>query len=264
MSEIVVAVVVESEADFRTATEIAERIVAEKHEWIEPFLPTIGTLEDPADSVLQWRGLEAGTSFSRWDKTADIYAQARQNGIRVPRFPRGQDKDKKSDYDSVAARKVMTYLLKLQEKMPVDAVVLIRDVDSQPQRHASLTQVRDAFAAENVVMVVGTADAKREAWVLNGFVAADEREQARLDTLTKTLTFDPCLAAERLRATDKGDARNVKTVLDTLTENSFEREAACWRETPLDMLRERGEKTGLTAYMQEVEDRLPPLLMAKG
>jgi hypothetical protein len=36
----------------------------------------------------------------------------------------------------------------------------------------------------------------------------------------------------------------------------MEREKQCWEETSLEILRERCFKTGLTAYLQELEERL--------
>lgn len=39
-----------------------------------------------------------------------------------------------------------------------------------------------------------------------------------------------------------------------------EREILCWQSTPLDVLRERGQQTGLTAYIIEIEERLIPIL----
>jgi len=50
--------------------------------------------------------------------------------------------------------------------------------------------------------------------------------------------------------------------LDRLTDDDVMREGPCWRETPLEQLRQRGRETGLAAYLSEVEQRLVPLLGA--
>ena len=50
-------------------------------------------------------------------------------------------------------------------------------------------------------------------------------------------------------------------VLDQLTEGRAERESACWQETPLETLRERGDNTGLNEYLEEIENRLLPVLI---
>ena len=73
------------------------------------------------------------------------------------------------------------------------------------------------------------------------------------------LGFDPCSAAEQLTASEEGAKRDAKRVLDALTGGAPEREDACLEEPPLALLRQRGAKTGLAPYLQEVEERLVPL-----
>jgi len=48
-------------------------------------------------------------------------------------------------------------------------------------------------------------------------------------------------------------------VLDALTGGDPDREDACLEEPPLALLRQRGSKTGLALYLQEIEERLVPL-----
>lgn len=50
-----------------------------------------------------------------------------------------------------------------------NAVVLVVDADSQPERLKGLEEARRAQNA-NILVIVGMADPEREAWVLNGFV----------------------------------------------------------------------------------------------
>jgi hypothetical protein len=40
----------------------------------------------------------------------------------------------------------------------------------------------------------------------------------------------------------------------------MERQQQCWEETSLELLRERGIHTGLTDYIDEIEQRLTPIL----
>jgi hypothetical protein len=42
----------------------------------------------------------------------------------------------------------------------------------------------------------------------------------------------------------------------------MEREQQCWEETNLELLRERGIHTGLTAYICEVEQRLIKIILS--
>jgi hypothetical protein len=48
-------------------------------------------------------------------------------------------------------------------------------------------------------------------------------------------------------------------VLDALTGGDRNREDACLEGPPLALLRQRGAKTGLALYIQEIEARLVPL-----
>jgi hypothetical protein len=54
--------------------------------------------------------------------------------------------------------------------------------------------------------------------------------------------------------------RNAKVVVAQLTDGNMEREKLCWEDTDLKVLREIGVHTGLTDYMQEVEQRLIPII----
>jgi hypothetical protein len=44
-----------------------------------------------------------------------------------------------------------------------------------------------------------------------------------------------------------------------LTGDDYEREATCWEKAPLEQFEERGEKTGLAAFIREVRKKLVPL-----
>lgn len=136
-----------------------------------------------------------------------------------------------------------------------------RDLDSQPERRDGMRQavaeVKDRFP-----IVLAIQHPKREAWVLNGFVCADKREQEELDTIRQELKFDPCEEAERLRYTSatSDPGRNPKRILDRLTNDRFEREEKCWSETRLETPGQRGRKTYLAEFLDEVKEKLLPLL----
>ncbi|MGB0561779.1 MAG: hypothetical protein ACPGVO_08225 [Spirulinaceae cyanobacterium] len=54
--------------------------------------------------------------------------------------------------------------------------------------------------------------------------------------------------------------RDIKTVLKQLTGDGYEWEQQCWEETELAILRQRGQETGLAAYLQEVKEYLLPVV----
>jgi hypothetical protein len=99
----------------------------------------------------------------------------------------------------------------------------------------------------------------REAWVLNGFVPLNPKEERILKEITTELTFDPRIEADRLRS-NSSDERDPKVVVKKLTDGDFSREQQCWEETSLEILHSRGKSTGLTDYLDEVEKRLIPLI----
>ena len=86
-------------------------------------------------------------------------------------------------------------------------------------------------------------------------------EKAALQDAKQKLGFDPCTEAEKLTGKHKSLKKNAKLVLkDGLdVEPDSEREDACWQTTDLDVLRERGMSTFLTAYLGEVAERLAPV-----
>ncbi|MFN3199069.1 MAG: hypothetical protein ACE366_11780 [Bradymonadia bacterium] len=52
-------------------------------------------------------------------------------------------------------------------------------------------------------------------------------------------------------------------MLEQLTDGDTERERACIIETPLDLLKDSGEATGLTQYLNELRTRLVPLISGR-
>ena len=246
-------IIVESAADFRIASDIANRIFCEKIEWIEEHL----------DYIFKWSGLQEQTDFSCWSDINKIRREAESRGIRLPRFLR---RDQPLKADGARALKTLQLVNQLRRTRDIQAVIFIRDLDNQPERRVGLEQSREEYEqqGQNLPVVIGTAKITREAWVLNGFSALDEAEESTLAELRKKLSFDPVTEAHRLREKtfqEPERIRNAKVVLGILTKEDHTRESYCWQITPLDTLRERGLQTGLTDYIAEVEDALVPILL---
>jgi hypothetical protein len=143
----------------------------------------------------------------------------------------------------------------------IDAALVIRDMDDQPDRRTGLEQARtEAQSWVSFRIVLGCPDPMREAWVLCGFEPEGDDEQATLSEIRRDLGFSPHVDAHLLTAKDEQAKRSAKRVLRALTMDDRDREDRCWQETPLDTLRARGELTGLRAYLAEVEQNLVPLL----
>jgi hypothetical protein len=241
-------IIVESRADAEISTKLAERVLLEKVEWLEP---------DTLDSLIQWSGLESGTEHSCWKNIGDII----EHFSTEFNFPKIRSNGKLKT-DGKAASKVMKLISFLQYKLKRDitAVIFIRDLDNQPERRQHLDQARSEYTGQpKLEIVIGTADRMREAWVLNGFMSLNPEEEKTLKDITKKLNFNPCTEAHRLRSTSS-DERYPKMVVKKLTDGDYSREQQCWEKTNLEILRSRGKSTGLTDYLDEVEKRLIPII----
>ena len=237
------AVVCEAPADYLTATQLADReIVDAMKSWLEQ------------DALVYLRNWEASSPDGEpllWKKMKTLAAEA---GVTTAGHFNGQP----GEADAAAARRALRYLRTVYPDLA--AIALVRDQDNQPERRRGLEQAREVDDGR-VPIVIGLAIIKRECRVIAGFDPADEDETARHAAERKHLGFDPRLRSEELTA-GKGDnaKRSAKEVLAVLCDNRFEREQRCWRETPLTTLRERGANNGLAAYLDEVRERLAPLI----
>jgi len=245
MGPLVFVVICEAAADFRTATGLVERIITEGVDWIEA---------GQTEHFFQWQGRTLLFPFWLWSEIDD---QARRAGIKV----RGHFDEEPGSPDASIARRALNYIRKLREDgQQIDGILLIRDDDGDRDRGVGLEQARNAVPKLSGRVVIGLAHHKRECWVLSGFVSANDRETALIAELRRELCFDPITESHRLTAKPDHMPRSAKRVLGRLTQDQWEREEACWVQTPLDILRQLGGPSGLTAFLAEVKDRLVPLL----
>lgn len=236
------AVVYEAEADFKTATDLADRVLVESVDWLDAeHLPY----------VREWVAVSADGHRLTWAsvrelaKKAEIKAHGRFTG--QPGHP-----------DARAARRAILYLLATVPELA--GIMLIRDQDNQPTRRDGLEQARRS-ANGRVPVVVGLAVPEREAWVICGFDPADESEQSRLEAIRHELGFDPRWHGHQLTAgRDDSALRSPKRVVRILCDSSAERVCRCWCEPALSLLRERGGSNGLAEYLDDVRDRLAGLI----
>lgn len=239
-------IVVEGPADARTACGLADRVlVGCSPHWLDTHT---------YEAMRTWCGLVEDTPFTPW---SDVKQLARERGIRY--LGHLKSTGQPGSTDSAPGRKAIILHNRRTRDRNAPVLVLVRDLDSQPERREGLEQARSEPEANSLSIVIGTANPTREAWVLNGFVPATEEEEIRLTEIREELNLNPCTEAERLRGA-RDESRNAKRVLDTLTDGLIEREHRCWQDTDLATLKERGQTTGLTDYLNEVEDYLLPLL----
>lgn len=236
------AVVHEAEADFQTATELADRMLVDAIDWLD---------EDSLKYQRAWLAHAPDATRLRWTALPKLALAAQ---VRAT----GHFQGEAGHADARAARRAIRYLLKTFAD--IDGVVLVRDQDDQPRRRDGLEQARTEHQGR-MVIVVGLAIVERESWVISGFEPADETEEARLQALRTRLGFDPRARSHDLTACKDDNAnRSPKRALRELSDDDHDRERRCWRECPLEVLRGRGHENGLAAYLGEVRDRLAPLI----
>ena len=237
-----IAVVHEANADFQTATELADRELVNTIDWLD---------EDQIEHQRTWlKKLPTGDRLT-WKGIKQL---ALDKGIRA----HGHFDGKPGMPDAAAARRAILFLLKSVPDL--NGIVMVRDQDDQPNRRAGLEQGRTEYRS-GCKIVIGLAVVERECWVISGFEPTDFTESSRLDAERSKLGFDPSLESHKLRTCkDDGVVRSPKRVLRALTGGDQVRERRCWKEASMDDLRSRGENNGLVAYLNDVRRLLAPLI----
>ena len=239
------AVVHEYDSDFTTATELADRVLCEAiDDWLKDSLADqrewVGT--NPANQRLTWTGIKRS---------------AERSHVKA----HGHFGDSSGFADAISARRALEYLL-LAFDGELDAVLLVRDRDNEPERKRGLEQARAEHenSRKRPEVVIGFAIPEREAWVLSGFEPQDDGERATLADERQILGFQPHEQSHRLTTCRDTEPHSPKRVLRQLSGGNYDRERHCWRVTSLDVLRDRGTENGLTAFLDEVKSRLAPLI----
>jgi len=206
------------------------------------------------DSQRQWLREDPSGNRLAW---TSISGRARELGIRV----RGHFGDEPARPDAQAARRAIAYILRQFDA--VDAIILIRDMDDQAERRMGLEQARTAYASLTTI-VIGLAVVERECWIISGFDPANPDEREALANEAQNLGFDPRPRSHELTACkDNRAKKSAKRVLAVLTDNSRERQSACWNATPLAVLEERGQSNGLKNYFSEIREYLAPMITGR-
>lgn len=242
----------EAASDFRVLEGLVDRVLREHGPgWVADVM------DANPDGVRVWIRDGAGRAFFDLHQVR-FYAQSL--GLR-PAY--GYFGRRPGRAGAIMARKVLSIARCLMAEHPeLEAVVLVWDMDKQPERGEGLEQARhEAAQIAPFAIVFGCANPMREAWVLAGFEPEDEDETRRLRDLTVELGFSPVHQAHQLTAADETAKRSPKRVLRYLSAGDHNREERCWVETPLASLRDRGAETGLREFLDEVKDRVLPRLL---
>ncbi len=204
------------------------------------------------DGLRQWSGLPPNTDRTRW---RELDALSKLHRLRIHGRSAGPD--------YLATRKVLELARLMDADAPITALLLLRDLDNQPERRAGIqAAVQESNGALPFAVIVGTANPEAEAWLLNGFVPQDGGETALLEQLRRELSLDPTHEPDRLRGdrrrARKDGQRDIKAVVDRLIAGDSARLHRCLTDTPLALLAERGTTSGLCAFLFDLHARLLP------
>lgn len=239
--------VAEGPSDVDISKDLVDRVLhAEPPDWLR-----MSELE----GMRTWSGVKPGTEYTQWRDIGELYAGA----SRVPRYLGHSREDQANDYDYAAARRVLMLIERKanNSNRRIRAVVLVRDSDTQlEERVRSLQRARQDHSTDHFEVALGIARPKSEAWILNGFVPQSEAERERLQEEQRKLPVNPLTEAHELTATS-GNQNSCKRVVRILTGDDETRKSSCWKDTDLDLLRERGQQTGLSDFLEDIERLIP-------
>lgn len=232
-------VAAESGGDATRVTRLADRVVAETR---EPA--PMGT---PAPQVV-WGGIDGAA----WLDIHLAWRLARARNLRI----KGRFSGEAPVEDAESVRAVL--LLFAESDPQPRAVVVSRDVDGRPARIEGLEQAANSRVWPFEVLGA-LADPEIEAWCVAAFVPASKQENDALLSVRRRLGFDPTLYPERLTSGSATQKKDAKRTLDELNAGGRDADERL-QDAPLTRLRERGQRCGLTRFIEQVETRLGPLL----
>jgi hypothetical protein len=252
-----IVLVCEGATDQPLVCDLADRVLRDAVDWLRDH--------DTLDELRSYRGFEENQPYLVWTEIKERFEKshlrlARRFGNEAP------------SPDQVNTRKLLLLIAAHHRAAisegGVDGVLIFRDADHQPERRQGIEAAREEFVRNHAApeslhpwrqhIAIAVAEPMNEAWVMAGFEPAGDGEHKALADARAELGFAPNASPEELDAREHGAKRSAKRVLAELCPDS-DRRARCWRETPLDTLRERGRLCGLTRFLDEVREKLAGL-----
>lgn len=107
-------------------------------------------------------------------------------------------------------------------------------------------------------VIAGWAEPEVEAWHVAGFTPRGADEQANLQALRESLSFDPTTAPHRMTSSKNDAPTDAKRVLQQLCGADPDRRRACLSDHAT--LRARGAEIGVADFLDELQQKLVPLM----
>jgi hypothetical protein len=232
-------IVAESRGDAEFVCALGDAVVVDVADWVA----------SQPEAFRQWCGL-GNAEFLDLHAATEL---ARKRGVRIS----GHFQDGPGKLDAQLYRNI--FALFADEDEPPSIVVISQDTDEDRERLLGFQQAASdrtwGFAA-----VHAAAHPEHEGWLLAAFVPQNDRESASLEDLKRELGFDPTADADDLKAGVETAKRNAKRILAMVTtvEEGRERLLA----TPIRVLEERGQPSGLSAFLNDFRQVVAPSLGA--
>lgn len=236
-----IAVAAEDRGHFRAATHLADRVLRERVPWCVDIL----------DDLRRW----GNESDARpWAPLSKAYERARARGLR----PWGHFDGEPGLADASMARaQILLFQDEHAEGATIDAVLLVRDTDDDPERARGFAQALRQPWPFPVVAALCTPEV--EAWHVAGFDPETPAEHQRLTDTREALGFSPPREPHRLSSKRPQDPRDAKALLSRLCAGDLDRAVRCL-DAPLDLLKTRGQLCGIVDYLADVAREFVPLL----
>jgi hypothetical protein len=218
------------------------------------------------DVVREYRGEEpspdeAAFRYVRWSDLDQLSERHHPTRNRWRRLKLAEFDGELPEHDDAYRFHRFYSTLKLSANLgDPDALILLRDADSDEERRAAIRSLGNAYRNDKLVIVVGVPHPETECWLLAGYVhGISEEEERELEQYTRdTDGVDPCRQSHRLNATNESEKRHPKRALRELCPTEA-RQNQCL-DASFDTLRRHGQLNGLAEFLDALESRLIPRL----
>jgi hypothetical protein len=242
--------VAEDESDAAIVTGLADRFAQEPEHGLEEWL------RDNLDTYRVWQGDEPDTTYLKW---SSVKKRASSLRIRIHGY-----ENRALGFENAEVRKVFTLVTRAGRERPA-GLLLHRDTDGSEDRQegyrTSVAAYQQAMSGEanRVHLCLALPHPEIEAWLLAGFEPETDAGREALAEERRALGFDPREQASRLNpkrtSTPEGEdvKKSTKRILEKLLSQDGASSERCWREAPLERLRDRGAATGLVKFFNALE-----------
>lgn len=268
----------EAPPDARAAAILVDRVLAELDgaEWVSDLLAVEELSANPeqwaarasvrtyGDGRAEW-SLDGKMRFIDVHKLKDLAEELRRDD-RSFRLTLGLFGGEPGKHAAKLGRKAIDVAEMLDRRsrgagLPIDCAIIMQDMDGDASRRDGLHQARRSTSWRRFEVTVACPNQCHEAWILASFLTDDDTETRAIEAEAKSLGFDPRRQSERLHH-DHGRVDSASAVLERIGASVDARSEMALRLTPLEHMRDRGQRNGLAEFLDEVGEYLVPRILS--